>query len=77
MDRFLVAFLLGLGRAKVTGKAMSLGVVAGVGVNLALWISKAPLHWMWWNLLGALITWVVAEIALQEEVKLREGERLW
>lgn len=58
----LVAFLLGLGRAKVTGKAMSLGVIAGVGMNLTLWICQAPLHWMWWNLLGAIVAWAVAEL---------------
>ena len=71
----LVAFLLGLGRAKVRGKAMSLGVVAGVGVNLTLWISKAPLHWMWWNLLGALITWAVAELLSRKSCE-KEGGTL-
>ena len=54
---------------------MSLGVVAGVGVNLGLWISKAPLHWMWWNLLGALITWAVAELLSRKGQEV-EGERL-
>ena len=72
----LVAFLLGLGRAKVKGKAMSLGVVAGVGVNLALWMSKAPLHWMWWNLLGAFITWAVAEFFSRKGEEKEEGETL-
>ncbi|MDP0491979.1 MAG: sodium/solute symporter [Verrucomicrobiota bacterium JB023] len=58
----LVAFLLGLGRSHVKGIAMSWGVVAGVGLNLALWLLQAPLHWMWWNLLGAAVAWLVAEL---------------
>jgi len=58
----LVTFLLGLGRSRIGGRAISVGVVLGVSVNLTFWIFSVPLHWMWWNVVGALVTWTVSEM---------------
>ncbi|MEM9079648.1 MAG: sodium/solute symporter [Verrucomicrobiota bacterium] len=69
----LVTFLLGLGRTNIGGKAMSLGVVAGVLVNLSFWMGQVPLHWMWWNLVGAAVAWGVAEAFSAGRVKESSG----
>jgi SSS family solute:Na+ symporter len=65
----LAAFLSGVTLRRVTGRGMMVGIIAGVGSNLALWqgggLLKAwfglePIFWMWWNLSGCVVTMVTA-----------------
>ena len=52
----LATFLVGLLSRKISGPAILIGVIAGVGTNLYFWIAEVPLHWMWWNLVGFVVT---------------------
>lgn len=52
----LATFVLGLATKRVGGRAMMVGLVAGVAINLTAWLSAWPLHWMWWNVMGFGIT---------------------
>lgn len=56
----LAAFLVGILSRKVTTKGMFIGILAGVGFNLLLWIEFAQIYWMWWNLIGCVISAVTA-----------------
>jgi SSS family transporter len=67
----LAAFLTGVTVRRVGGPAMVAGIVAGVGINLALWLGEgalqrqlglAPIFWMWWNLFGGAVAMVVAVV---------------
>ncbi len=51
----LAAFLLGILTKKVRAKAVLVGVVAGVLVNIAVW-QLTHLSWLWWNVIGFLGT---------------------
>lgn len=39
--------------------AANLGVVTGVAVNLVLWLRCPNVFWLWWNVIGALVTLAV------------------
>lgn len=71
----LATFVLGLATRRVGGRAMLIGLVAGVAINLTAWLSAWPLHWMWWNVMGFGVTaggaWV---LSLDDET--RSGEDL-
>ena len=60
----LAAFLIGILCKRATTVAVFAGVLAGVGLNLYLWIMQPNVFWMWWNLFGllaaVLTTWVVS-----------------
>ena len=32
------------------------GIIAGVACNLTLWLAFPNVYWMWWNLIGFLVT---------------------
>jgi SSS family solute:Na+ symporter len=52
----LAAFACGLLDPRARGLAVRAGVVAGLGVNLALWQGLgSALFWMWWNVSGLLV----------------------
>ena len=49
----LAAFLTGVLDRRARGTAMLAGVVAGVGINLGLWLGlEDRVFWMWWNVTG-------------------------
>lgn len=60
----LAAFLVGVLSRRATTTAIFVGVLAGVGLNLYLWVAYPGIFWMWWNLFGLLAavatTWVVS-----------------
>lgn len=75
----LAAFVLGVLTRKATGRGVTIGVLVGVGVNLCLWKfagaeSSFPIHWMWWNLVGLLVTSVVAYLVSRP--KAEDAERI-
>ncbi|MFQ5899631.1 MAG: sodium transporter, partial [Candidatus Methylomirabilia bacterium] len=65
----LAAFVLGMLTRWAGPQATKIGVVAGVGLNVALW-QLTDISWLWWNLTGFLAT-VVCAIVL---AGLDEGE---
>ncbi len=52
----LATFLAGIHSRKVSPAAANTGLLAGVAVNVFLWLSGNPLFWFWWNLIGFVIT---------------------
>ncbi len=56
----LATFVMGVLSKRVNGRGIVTGVLAGVGLNIFFWLSNAPLHWMWWNLIGFFVTVLVA-----------------
>ncbi|MCC7259666.1 MAG: sodium/solute symporter, partial [Alphaproteobacteria bacterium] len=56
----LAAFALGILSPRITGNGVIAGVLAGVGLNVYLWIGQPDLYWAWWNLTGFVAAWVVA-----------------
>ena len=64
----LAAFVVGVVSRKANGTGVIVGVVIGVGVNLCLWQfagsgSGFQVHWMWWNLIGFVVTALVAMLS--------------
>ncbi|MFQ6115681.1 MAG: sodium transporter, partial [bacterium] len=47
----LAAFLLGMFTTRVGARAVKIGVVAGILLNIYLWIFT-PFSWLWWNFTG-------------------------
>jgi len=58
----LAAFIVGVISNKATARSITAGIMAGVGFNLALWLSMPGVYWMWWNLTGFLIAAAVSHI---------------
>lgn len=56
----LAAFLAGILSRKITTRGIFIGILAGVGFNILLWLEFAQIYWMWWNLLGCVITVLIA-----------------
>lgn len=56
----LAAFLVGVLSKKVNVPGILAGIVAGVGLNIVLWLGFPGIHWMWWNLIGCAVTTGVA-----------------
>ncbi len=52
----LAAFIVGILSKKSTAGGIILGILAGVGFNLTLWLTQPGTHWMWWNVFGFLVT---------------------
>jgi len=52
-------FLLGITNRRVTARAANVGLIAGVAVNLTLWIGYPNIFWFWWNAIGGSTTLVV------------------
>ena len=59
----LAAFLIGVLSRRIGAAAILLGILAGVGLNVGLWLGVPALHWMWWNLVGCVATTAVAALA--------------
>ena len=59
----LATFLAGIHSRKISPVAMNIGLLAGVGTNVFLWLSDSTLFWFWWNLIGFVITLVVAGLS--------------
>lgn len=56
----LAAFLVGVTLRFVSGPGIVCGIVAGVGLNLVLWIFVPGVMWMWWNATGCVVAVGVA-----------------
>ncbi len=56
----LATFMVGVISSRVSPQGVLLGLPAGVGLNLFLWIAAPGVHWMWWNFFGFVVTAIVA-----------------
>jgi len=56
----LAAFVTGVMIRRVQGPGMVIGILAGVGTNLLLWLGFKDVFWMWWNLSGCVVAMVTA-----------------
>ncbi|MCH8567950.1 MAG: sodium:solute symporter [Balneolales bacterium] len=57
----IATFLLAMISRRITGSAINIGIVAGVGFNLILWLFfEDVLFWFWWNFTGFAVTSLVA-----------------
>jgi Na+/proline symporter len=56
----LAAFLVGVLSKRVHARDILVGILAGVGFNLMLWMAFPGVYWMWWNLFGCALTAAVA-----------------
>lgn len=58
----LAVFLAGILHSRIGPKAILLGLVSGVGVNLFLWLVYPQVMWMWWNVTGMVTAYFIAWI---------------
>jgi SSS family solute:Na+ symporter len=88
----LATFLVGILFHRTTPFGILMGLPAGVGLNLFLWLVLPEVHWMWWNCTGFLTTAAVAflcsrfpastpphgaESYVLEKKAIREDSRRW
>lgn len=55
----LGAFLLAILTRRATDRGTVIGVVAGFMVNLYLWMYVPSISWLWWNVIGFIVTFGV------------------
>lgn len=52
----LGVFLLAMTKNRVTGLGVNVGLLAGMLLNLYLWLFQPQIFWMWWNFIGLVVT---------------------
>lgn len=52
----LALFLLAVASKALSGKHVNLGLVAGVGTNIIIWLFVPNIFWFWWNVIGFAVT---------------------
>jgi len=52
----LGTFLLAIFTKRATDKGTVIGIIVGFVVNLYLWIFVSTISWMWWNVIGCVVT---------------------
>ena len=58
----LAIFILAILFKKVHSLGANVGLLAGVGLNVYLWLGAPQIFWLWWNLIGCVVTISVALI---------------
>ncbi|MEO0471795.1 MAG: sodium:solute symporter [Bacteroidota bacterium] len=56
----VATFILAILTKRVHALAANAGLLAGVALNVFIWLSGIPIFWIWWNLIGAVMTLGVA-----------------
>ncbi len=56
----LAIFIAAMLVKKVNGLGANVGLLAGVGLNIYLWLAVPEIFWFWWNAIGAVVAFVVA-----------------
>jgi len=59
----LAAFLLAILTKRANDFGTVTGIVAGFVVNLALWLYVPGVSWLWWNVIGCVVTFGVGYLA--------------
>jgi SSS family solute:Na+ symporter len=55
----LAAFIIGVSSKKASARGVLLGIPAGVAANFFLWLAAPGIHWMWWNMIGFVVTVII------------------
>ncbi|MEL6559914.1 MAG: sodium:solute symporter [Bacteroidota bacterium] len=61
----LATFLAAVAIKQIHGKAINIGLITGVLVNVYMWLAVPSIFWFWWNAIGAVVTIIVALLASQ------------
>ncbi|WP_232359779.1 sodium:solute symporter family transporter [Paraneptunicella aestuarii] len=56
----LGVFLMAMTRNRVSALGANVGLLAGMFLNLYLWVFQPQIFWMWWNFIGLVVTVGVA-----------------
>ncbi len=56
----LAIFIAAMLVKKINGLGANIGLLAGVGLNVYMWLAVPDIFWFWWNAIGAVVTFVVA-----------------
>ena len=56
----LALFLLAVLSQTLKGRHVNLGLIAGVGTNIIVWLFVPEVFWFWWNVIGFVVTCSVA-----------------
>ncbi|MEO0472980.1 MAG: sodium/solute symporter [Bacteroidota bacterium] len=59
----LATFIAAIAIKPIHAKGINIGIIAGVGVNLFLWLFVPDVFWFWWNAIGAIVCLQVAYLA--------------
>ena len=54
----LATFLLAILTRKANDKGTIAGIIAGFGINMYLWRYHPDISWMWWNVIGCVVTFI-------------------
>jgi SSS family transporter len=55
----LATFLLAIMTKRANDTGTVLGIIAGFAVNFYMWAYVPSINWMWWNLIGCIVTFAV------------------
>ncbi|MEL6304033.1 MAG: sodium transporter, partial [Bacteroidota bacterium] len=56
----IATFVAAVGIRRINGTGINAGILAGVGINVYLWLFVPDVFWFWWNAIGCVVTIVVA-----------------
>ncbi|MEM7162456.1 MAG: sodium:solute symporter [Bacteroidota bacterium] len=56
----VATFILAIAFKKVSSVGANVGILAGVLINVYLWLFVPEVFWFWWNAIGALVTLFIA-----------------
>ncbi len=59
----LATFIAAIGIKSINAKGINIGIAAGVGTNVYLWLFVPSVFWFWWNAIGGVTTLVVGYLA--------------
>ena len=55
----LMLFLLAILSKRTTSLGVNIGLIVGVAANIYVWKCQPQIFWFWWNVIGAVVTFVV------------------
>ena len=55
----LATFIAAIGIKRINAIGANVGILAGVGINVYLWLFVPEVFWFWWNAIGAVVTLLV------------------
>ncbi len=58
----LAIFVAAILVKRVNGLGANVGLLAGVGLNVYMWLAVPDIFWFWWNAIGAVVAFVVAYV---------------
>ena len=59
----LATFIAAIAIKRINANGANIGIIAGVAVNVYLWLFVPEVFWFWWNAVGAIVTLLAGYIA--------------